>query len=111
MIAGTNSGKSDRAWIIAGISICILQALLISGLLANGWLYEDHRRFYLGPAVYGLTLASGHIRAGLVTHSDLAALNHNATAITMTRGRSAARRENPKPMTMRPMPKIGRAHV
>jgi DNA-binding IclR family transcriptional regulator len=48
----------------------------ISGLLANGWLYEQDHRFYLGPAVYGLTLASGHIRAGLVTHGDLAALHH-----------------------------------
>jgi len=46
----------------------------IRGLLANGWLYEEHRRFYLGPAVYALTLASGHIRAGLVTDTDLAAL-------------------------------------
>src|SRR6266550_8022222 len=47
----------------------------ISGLLANGWLYEQDRSFYLGPAVYGLTLASGHIRAGLVTHADLATLH------------------------------------
>jgi DNA-binding IclR family transcriptional regulator len=46
----------------------------ISGLLANGWLYQEQHRFYLGPAVYGLTLASGHIRAGLVTHEDLVAL-------------------------------------
>ncbi|MCC6196429.1 MAG: helix-turn-helix domain-containing protein [Burkholderiales bacterium] len=46
----------------------------IGGLLAKGWLYEDHHRFYLGPAVYGLTMASGHIRAGLVTHEDLVAL-------------------------------------
>jgi len=46
----------------------------IRGLLAKGWLYETNHRFYLGPAVYGLTLASGHIRAGLVTHADLAAL-------------------------------------
>jgi DNA-binding IclR family transcriptional regulator len=43
----------------------------IQGLLAKGWLYETNRRFYLGPAVYGLTLASGHIRAGSVTHADL----------------------------------------
>ncbi|SDZ70870.1 transcriptional regulator, IclR family [Variovorax sp. YR266] len=47
----------------------------IRGLLAKGWLYEDQHRFYLGPAVYGLTLASGHIRAGSVTHEDLAALH------------------------------------
>jgi DNA-binding IclR family transcriptional regulator len=43
----------------------------LSGLLAQGWLYESSRRYYLGPAVYGLTMASGHIRAGLVTHADL----------------------------------------
>lgn len=47
----------------------------IRGLLAKGWLYENQHRFYLGPAVYGLTLASGHIRAGLVTHADLAGLH------------------------------------
>jgi DNA-binding IclR family transcriptional regulator len=47
---------------------------VISGLLANGWLYEDAHHFYLGPAFYGLTLWSGHIRAGLVTHDDLAAI-------------------------------------
>lgn len=52
----------------------------ISGLLANGWLYEQEHRFYLGPAVYALTLASGHIRAGLVTHDDLAALQEEAGA-------------------------------
>jgi DNA-binding IclR family transcriptional regulator len=50
----------------------------IRGLLAKGWLYEQDRRFYLGPAVYGLTLASGHIRAGLVTHADLAALHEES---------------------------------
>jgi DNA-binding IclR family transcriptional regulator len=43
----------------------------LRGLLAKGWLYEVDRGFYLGPAVYGLTLASGHIRAGLVSHADL----------------------------------------
>lgn len=52
----------------------------VRGLLAKGWLYEQQRRFYLGPAVYGLTLASGHIRAGLVTHADLVAL-HEATGV------------------------------
>jgi DNA-binding IclR family transcriptional regulator len=50
----------------------------ISGLLANGWLYEQDHGFYLGPAVYGLTLASGHIRAGLVTHADLAELHEQS---------------------------------
>ena len=46
----------------------------VRGLLAKGWLYEQDHRVYLGPAVYGLTLASGHIRAGLITQADLAAL-------------------------------------
>ena len=47
----------------------------IQGLKAKGWLYEMNRRFYLGPAVYGLTLASGHLRAGMVSHDHLALLN------------------------------------
>ena len=46
----------------------------LRGLLAKGWIYEEKHGYYLGPAVYGLTLASGHIRAGLVTHADLVAL-------------------------------------
>ena len=57
----------------------------ISGLLAKGWLCEMDRRFYLGPAVYGLTLASGHIRAGAVTHADLAAL-HRETGLVVFLG-------------------------
>ncbi len=57
----------------------------IRGLLAKGWLYEDQHRFYLGPAVYGLTLASGHIRAGMVTHEDLAAL-HRDTRVAVFLG-------------------------
>lgn len=57
----------------------------ISGLLAKGWLYGVDHRFYLGPAVYGLTLASGHIRAGLVTHADLVAL-HEATGLAVFLG-------------------------
>jgi len=57
----------------------------ISGLLAKGWLYELDHRFFLGPAVYGLTLASGHIRAGLVTHADLVAL-HQATGVAVFLG-------------------------
>jgi DNA-binding IclR family transcriptional regulator len=54
----------------------------LGGLLAKGWLYEADRRYYLGPAVYGLTMASGHIRAGLVTHADLAALSAEVKANT-----------------------------
>ena len=57
----------------------------IRGLLAKGWLYEEEHRFYLGPAVYGLTLASGHIRAGLVTQADLATL-HAETGVAVFLG-------------------------
>lgn len=53
----------------------------IQGLKAKGWLYELNRRFYLGPAVYGLTLASGHLRAGMVSHDHLAQLHHE-TGVT-----------------------------
>lgn len=52
----------------------------IGGLLANGWLYEEQGRFYLGPAVYALTIASGHIRAGLVNDADLVKLHHETGA-------------------------------
>lgn len=52
----------------------------LGGLLAKGWLHESERRYYLGPAVYGLTMASGHIRAGLVTHADLSALSADVKA-------------------------------
>ncbi|HEY5853531.1 MAG TPA: IclR family transcriptional regulator C-terminal domain-containing protein [Aldersonia sp.] len=57
----------------------------IRGLLAAGWLYEDNHRFYLGPAVYGLTMAGGHIRAGSVTDADLADL-HAAASVTVFLG-------------------------
>ncbi|WP_446046546.1 IclR family transcriptional regulator [Streptomyces olivaceus] len=57
----------------------------IRGLQAKGWLYEDNRRFYLGPAVYGLTLVSGRIRAGQVSQADLDAL-HEATGLTVFLG-------------------------
>jgi DNA-binding IclR family transcriptional regulator len=50
----------------------------ISGLVANGWLYSTDGRFYLGPAVYGLTLASGHIRAGAVTYDDIRKLHEES---------------------------------
>jgi DNA-binding IclR family transcriptional regulator len=52
----------------------------IQGLLAKGWLYVTNRRFYLGPAVYALTLASGHMRAGSVTHADLEELHAKSKA-------------------------------
>ena len=57
----------------------------IRGLLAKGWLHEEDHRFYLGPALYGLTLASGHIRAGLVQHADLIAL-HEETRLAVALG-------------------------
>jgi len=57
----------------------------IGGLLASGWLYEENHRFYLGPAVHGLTLASGHIRAGLVTQADLEKL-HKDTGVAVFLG-------------------------
>jgi DNA-binding IclR family transcriptional regulator len=57
----------------------------IRGLQANGWLYEENRRFYLGPAVYGLTIASGQIRAGQVSQEDLDAL-HDETGMTVFLG-------------------------
>ncbi|MBY3219078.1 helix-turn-helix domain-containing protein [Rhizobium laguerreae] len=50
----------------------------VRGLLMTGWLHEDSGRYYLGAAVYGLTLASGYIRAGVVTHADLIALHREA---------------------------------
>ena len=57
----------------------------IRGLLDKGWLYEVNRRFYLGPAIYGLTLASGNIRAGQVSQADLDAL-HKETGLTVFLG-------------------------
>ena len=57
----------------------------IRGLQAKGWLYEVDRRFYLGPAIYGLTLASGNIRAGQVSQADLDAL-HKETGLTVFLG-------------------------
>jgi DNA-binding IclR family transcriptional regulator len=47
----------------------------VEGLLANGWLYEQRDgsqyRLHLGPAVYGLILSSGKVRAGTVSNGDL----------------------------------------
>jgi DNA-binding IclR family transcriptional regulator len=54
----------------------------IQGLVAAGWLYEDRGRFYLGPAIHALTLASGHIRAGSVSDADLQAL-HAETGLSV----------------------------
>jgi len=57
----------------------------IQGLLAKGWLYEEDHRFYVGPALYGLTLFSGSLRPGQVSHADLAAL-HKETRLAATLG-------------------------
>lgn len=57
----------------------------MQGLLATGWLYELDRRYYLGPAVHGLTLASGQVRAGLVTHDRLEDL-HKETSLAVFLG-------------------------
>lgn len=43
----------------------------LQGLLAKGWLYEEKGKFYLGAAVFGLTLASGHIQGNVVNQDDL----------------------------------------
>jgi DNA-binding IclR family transcriptional regulator len=60
----------------------------IRGLLAKGWLHEDNRGFHLGPAIFSLTLASGHIRAGAVTQADLDAL-HDETGLAVFLGVAA----------------------
>lgn len=52
----------------------------VQGLLARGWIYESGGRYYLGPAVYALSMASGHIRAGVVTYDDLNRI-HQATGV------------------------------
>lgn len=60
----------------------------VQGLLANGWLHEERGRFYLGPALYGLTIASGQFRAGTVTYDDLQAL-HRDTGLSAYLGTRA----------------------
>jgi DNA-binding IclR family transcriptional regulator len=57
----------------------------VQGLLAKGWLYETEKRFYIGPAIYGLTLASGRMPAGSLTQQDLQAL-HEATGVAVFLG-------------------------
>ncbi|MFE3828480.1 helix-turn-helix domain-containing protein, partial [Streptomyces sp. NPDC059092] len=47
----------------------------IRGLLAAGWIHQDGNRFHAGPALYGLTLASGSFRAGQVTDADITAIH------------------------------------
>jgi DNA-binding IclR family transcriptional regulator len=57
----------------------------VRGLLAKGWLYESDKCFYLGPAIYGLTLASGQMQAGSVTQDDLQKL-HELTGLSVFLG-------------------------
>lgn len=57
----------------------------IRGLVAAGWLHQDGSRFYIGPAIYALNLASGHLRPGSITDSDLQTL-HDETGITVFLG-------------------------
>jgi DNA-binding IclR family transcriptional regulator len=57
----------------------------IRGLVAAGWLYQDDTHFFIGPALHALNLASGHLRPGSVTDSDLQAL-HNAAGVTVFLG-------------------------
>jgi DNA-binding IclR family transcriptional regulator len=57
----------------------------IQGLLATGWLHQENNQFYIGPALHGLTLASGHLRAGSVTDADLQQL-HQESGITVFLG-------------------------
>jgi DNA-binding IclR family transcriptional regulator len=57
----------------------------LRGLVTKGWVYESDKRFYLGPAVYGLTLASGQMQAGSVTQDDLNQL-HEITGLSVFLG-------------------------
>jgi DNA-binding IclR family transcriptional regulator len=57
----------------------------VRGLLAKGWLCEIDKRFYLGPAIYGLTLAGGQMQAGSVTQDDLGKL-HELTGLSVFLG-------------------------
>ena len=57
----------------------------IRGLLAVDWLIEQNHRLYLGPAFYSLAIASGHIRAGLVSTADLDGL-YRETGLTASVG-------------------------
>ncbi len=47
----------------------------VRGLITAGWLRQEGTRFYVGPALHGLSVASGHMRAGAVTEEDLQALH------------------------------------
>lgn len=57
----------------------------VQGLLARGWLYEEGGRYYLGPAVYGLTLAGGRVKASTITEDDIEDL-HKKTGVAVYLG-------------------------
>lgn len=57
----------------------------VQGLLARGWLYEEGNRYYLGPAVYGLTLAGGRVKASTITSDDIENL-HKRTGVAVYLG-------------------------
>ncbi|MDO6414044.1 helix-turn-helix domain-containing protein [Sphingomonas sp. BIUV-7] len=57
----------------------------MKGLLATGWLLEQDHHIFLGPAMHGLTLASGQVRAGLISLSRLTAL-HEETGLAVFLG-------------------------
>jgi DNA-binding IclR family transcriptional regulator len=49
----------------------------ISGLLARGWLYQSEGRFYMGPAMYSLTMANGHEATRFLNNDDLRELHEH----------------------------------
>jgi len=57
----------------------------VGGLLAQDWLHEDDRRFFLGRAFYALTLSNGRLPFGSVSQADLDAL-HAATGASVFLG-------------------------
>jgi DNA-binding IclR family transcriptional regulator len=57
----------------------------LRGLLAKGWLYESANRFYVGPAIFELTLTTGRMEAGPVRQEDLDEL-HVATRLAVALG-------------------------
>ena len=61
----------------------------IRGLISADWLFEENHRLYMGPAFYSLAIASGHVRAGMITDADVDAL-YRETGLTVFIGIRAA---------------------
>jgi DNA-binding IclR family transcriptional regulator len=57
----------------------------IKGLLEVGWLFEQDKKLYLGPAFHSLAIVSGQIRAGFVTTADVDEL-HQDTGLSVLMG-------------------------